>query len=99
MVSHYHTETMISVDYADDLMLLKNAPVQAESLLDSLEQAVSSISFNVNINKPVFMRFKQEKTCSLKVASLGRNISLSEKDINMRILKCDFSDTIKGDFF
>ena len=35
---HYPAETMTDVDYADDLTLLANTQVQADSLLQSLKQ-------------------------------------------------------------
>ena len=41
----YPAETMIDADYADDLAFLVNTPAKAKSLLHSLEQVVSGISF------------------------------------------------------
>ena len=35
----YPVETIINVDYAENLVLLANTPARAESLLHSLEQA------------------------------------------------------------
>ena len=51
--------TIMDADYADDVALLANTPIQAESLLHSLEQAVDSISFHVNADKTEHMCFNQ----------------------------------------
>ena len=51
---------MTDADY--NLTLLANTPAQAKSLLYSLEQVASGISFLVNTNKTKFMHFKQEGT-------------------------------------
>ena len=48
-------ETIMDADYADDLMLLTNTPVQAECLLHSLEQATKGIDHYVNSDKTVHM--------------------------------------------
>ena len=44
---------MTDADYTDDLALLANTLAQAESLLNSWEQAAAVISFYVNANKTV----------------------------------------------
>ena len=56
----YSAETITGADYADDLVLLANTPIQAESLLHSLEQAAGVIGLYMNTNKTVFMCFKQK---------------------------------------
>ena len=43
---------------ADDLVLLANKPVQAESQLLNLEQATEGIDVNVNSNKTNSMCFR-----------------------------------------
>ena len=48
---------MTDADYAGDLALFTNIPIQAESWLHSLEQATGSISLYVNANKTEFMFF------------------------------------------
>ena len=55
-IRRYSAETIRYADYADDLVLFKNTPTQAESLLG---QAVGGISLCVNTYKTEFMSFKQ----------------------------------------
>ncbi len=43
-------EIITDADYTNDLMLHANNPVQAESRLHYLEQAVGDIGFNMNAN-------------------------------------------------
>ena len=40
-IRSYPAQTITNTDYADDTALLANAPVQAETLLNSLERAAS----------------------------------------------------------
>ena len=47
----YPTQTITDMDYADDISLLANTPIQAKSLLHSLEQAAASIDLHVNTDK------------------------------------------------
>ena len=47
----YPTQTITNTDYADDIVLLANTPVQAKSLLHSLEQATGGIGLHVNADK------------------------------------------------
>ena len=56
--------TTKDVDYADDLALLENTPVQPESLLHGLEQVTRSIGLQVNSDKPEFVHSKQDGTIS-----------------------------------
>ena len=44
----YLTQTIMDVDYADDIALLANSTAQDESLLHSLEQATGGIGHHVN---------------------------------------------------
>ena len=64
----YPAETMKDVDYADDIVLLANAPTQAESL-HSLEQAAGSIHLHVNANKTEYICFNREGAISTLNAS------------------------------
>ena len=80
-----------------DLALLANTPTQAESLLQSLEQATGDIGQYVNENKVEYMSFKQKETVStlssksLKLVDqftyLGSNILSTEIDVNIRLEK------------
>ena len=60
----YPTETIMGVDYADDIALLANTPAQAKSLLPSLEQATGDIGLYMNANKTEYMSFNQEGAIS-----------------------------------
>ena len=53
-------------DIADDLSLLAKTPIQAESLLYSLEQRVGGIGLYENANQTDFRCFKQEGIISLR---------------------------------
>ena len=53
--SEYPAETITDADYADNLVLLDNKPVQAESILHSVEQGAGGIIFHVNANKTEYM--------------------------------------------
>ena len=44
----YSAQTIINVDYADDIALLANTPAQTETLLYSLERAAGDIGLHVN---------------------------------------------------
>ena len=60
----YQAGIITDVDYTDDLAILANTPAQTESQLHGLEQTTESIGFHVNVNKPEYVRFKQEGTIS-----------------------------------
>ena len=47
---HYCVKTMTDAGYTDDLTFLANTPVQAESLQQSLKQAVGGIGLDMNTN-------------------------------------------------
>ena len=49
----------MDVDYADDLALLVNTPVQAETLLHCLERADGGIGLHVNADKTEYICFNQ----------------------------------------
>ena len=52
----YSTQRITDADYADDIPLLANTPIQAESLLHNLERAADGIGFYVNADKTEYMR-------------------------------------------
>ena len=60
----------MDADYADDTALLVNTPTQAESLLDSLEQATGGIGLHVIVDKTVYMCFDKKETSTLNSGSL-----------------------------
>ena len=52
-------------DYTDDVVILANTPVQAETLLHSLERAATGIGLYVNAHKTEYMCFNQAGDISL----------------------------------
>ena len=78
-------------------MILANTPVQAETLLHTLEWAAAGISHHVNAHKTEYMCFNQTgdistlNSSSLKLVdkftNLGSSVSLTEKDIDMQLTK------------
>ena len=82
---------MTDADYADDLMLLANAPAQAESGLLAPGYAAGGTGLYTNTNK--FLCFKQEGTISIlngkplklvdKFTYLGSNTSFTESNVNI----------------
>ena len=55
----YPAQIITDADYGDDIALFANTPVQAESLLHSLEQEAASIDLHVNADKTEYMCFNQ----------------------------------------
>ena len=47
----YPAKTITDADYTDDIVLLANAPAQAETLLHSLECGTASIGLHFNAHK------------------------------------------------
>ena len=47
----YPTKPITDADYANDIVLLANAPAQAETLLYSLEPSTEGIGLHVNTHK------------------------------------------------
>ena len=82
-------------DYADDIALQANSPIQAESLLCSLEWAADGIGLHVNAVKTEYMCFNQRgkistlKSGPLKLAdkftNFERSVSSTENDINAHL--------------
>ena len=87
----------MDVNYANDIMLLANAPAQAKTLLHSLEWAAAGIGLHVNAHKMEYMRFNQRGDISTlngsslklvdKFTYLGSSVSSTETDINMWVAK------------
>ena len=81
----YPAQTIMNADYADDLALLANTLIQAESLLHCLKRAAISIGLHVNADKTEYMCFNQRGVISTlkgsplklvdKFASLGSSVS------------------------
>ena len=81
----------MDADYADDIAFLANTPVQAESMLHSLEQASGGIGLYGNTDKSEYMYFNQSGDISTpnggslklvyKFTYLGSSVSSIENDI------------------
>ena len=93
----YPTKTITNADYADNIALLANAPVQAKTLLHSLERAATGIGLNVNAHETEYMCFNQTGDISTlngsylkrvdKFTYLGSSVSPTETDIDTRLAK------------
>ena len=93
----YPAKTITDADYADDIVILANTPNQAETLLDSLEQAAAGIGLHVNAHKTEYLCFNQMGDISRldgsslklvdKFTYVGSSVSSTEKDIDMRLTK------------
>ena len=88
----YPAKTITDADYADDIAILANTPNQAETLLQSLEQAVAGIGLHVNAHKTEYMCFNQTgdiftlEGTSLKLVEkftyLGSSVSSTKKGMD-----------------
>ena len=87
----------MDADYADDIMLLTNTPIQAESLWHSLELAAGGIGFHVNADTTEIMCFNQIDNIftlngsSLKLVDkftyLESSVLSTKNDINTQLVK------------
>ena len=55
----YPAKTIINTDYADDIVLLTNAPAQAKTLLHYLKRAAAGIGLHINAHKMEYMCVNQ----------------------------------------
>ena len=93
----YLSQTITDADYADDRALRANTADQAETLLYSLNRAVSSLSLRVNADKMEYVYFNQRgdiytlnSSCLElvdKFTYLGSTVSYTENDINTILAK------------
>ena len=93
----YPAKTITDADDADDVAILANAPVPAETLQHSLEQATAGIGLHVNTHKTEYMCFNQRGDISTlngsslklvdKFTYLESSFSSTETDINTRLAK------------
>ena len=56
----YTAQTIMDVEYADDVALLANTPAQVETLLHCLERTAAGISLHVNADKMEYLCFDQK---------------------------------------
>ena len=93
--SRYPAKTITDADYADDIVILANAPAQAETLLHSLERVSGGTGLHVNAHKTEYMCLNQRGDISTlgsvklvdKFTYLGCSVSSTEKDIDTRLAK------------
>ena len=93
----YPAKTITDADYADDIVLLANAPAQAETLLPNLERAATGIGLYVNAHKTEYMCFNQTGDISTlndsalklvdKFTHLGSSVSSTDIDIDTWLTK------------
>ena len=93
----YPAQTIMDVDYADDIVLLVNTSALAKTLLHCLEWAADGIGLHVNADKTEYMCFNQRCDISTlkggplklvdKFTYIGSSVSSTEKDINMQLVK------------
>ena len=93
----YPAQTIMDMDYADDIAVLANTLAQAETLLHSLEWAAAGIGLHVNTEKTEYMCFNQRGDISTlngwslkpvnKFTYLGNNVSSTKIDINTCLAK------------
>ena len=93
----YPAKSITDADYDDDIALLTNAPIQAETLLYCLERADAGIGLHVNAHKTEYMCFNQPGDISTlngsalklvdKFTYQGSSVSSTEIDIDTRIAK------------
>ena len=93
----YPTKTITNADYADDIAILANTPIQAETLLYSLDRAAAGIGSYVNGRKTEYKCFNQTGDISPlggsylklidKFTYLTSSVSSTEKDIDTWLMK------------
>ena len=93
----YPAKTITDADYADDIALLANTPIQTETLLHSLERAAAAIGLHVNAHKTEYMCYNQTGDISTldgtslklvdKFTFLGSSVTSTETDIDTRLTK------------
>ena len=58
----YPAKTITDADYTDDIVIQANTPVQAETLLHTLERAAAGIGLHVNAHKSEYMCLIKQAT-------------------------------------
>ena len=93
----YPSKTITDANYADDIVILANTPIQAKTLLHTLERATAGIYLHVKAQKTEYMCFNQTGDISTRGGSslklvdkftyLGSCVSSTKKDIDTRLMK------------
>ena len=89
----YSAKTITNADYANDIVLLANAPTQAETLLHSQERAAARIGLHFNTHKTEYVCFNKTSDISTlngsslklvdKFTYLGSSVSSTMTDIDI----------------
>ena len=110
----YPAQTIMVVDYTDDIVLLANTPAQAETLLHSLEWAAADKTENMSFTQRGNISTLKGGLLKLvdKFIYLGNSVSSTKKDMNTPLAKAwtainrlsviwksDMTDKIKCIFF
>ena len=93
----YPSKTITEADYADDIAILANTPIQAEVRQHTQEWAAAGTGFHVNAHKTEYMYFNETDDISTlggsslklvdKLTYQGSSVSSTEKDIDTRLTK------------
>ena len=93
----YPAKTISDANYTNDIAILANVPVQAETLLHSLERATAGTGLHVNAYKTEYMCFNQTGDISTlnssflklvdKFTYLGSSVSSTRTDIYTQLTK------------
>ena len=95
----YPAQTIMDADYPDDIALLVNTPVQAETLLHSLERAAASIGLHDNTHKTEYMCFNQRgdfstlNGSSLKLVDKFTYLGSSARGVMVIVTGYELGDT------
>ena len=80
----YSAKTITDAVYADDIVILANAPNQAETLLHSFERAPTGIGLHVNADKMEYMCNNQTGD----ISTYRQNLSETSRQIHLPRKQC-----------
>ena len=72
----YPVQTIMDINYTDDIALLANTPAQTKTLLHNLERPAAGVGLHVNAHKMEYMCFNQRGDIS---TLNGRSLKLVDK--------------------
>ena len=79
---------LTDADYADDIAILANTPNQAETLLNSLEQAAAGIGLHVNAYKTEYLCFNKKKKKKRRHFHTRRKLSETVRQVHLPRKQC-----------